>query len=151
MTTTPRTAQEILIRIAEIRDADMFGTREHDLLRALPWEDVKDLVSTQCTEQLWTQSNSVAEATEYLPFAMGKASNHRGLSAARSIDHYREWAWLSGQQAFMDALDLPYNYYGAPILHAVAEAIGAQKVWAEHVTPELATMARGDRCAYCTD
>lgn len=147
-----RTQDEIVARYHSLDAAnDIFGTRHNDLIVRLDFEHAKPLLRDGVTATDWADtvarySDPVAEAREYLPFAMAKATDHRGLSAQRSIDHMREWAWLSGDDAFARAIDEPHTNYGAPILYAVAAAIGALDVWNEHATPGLQRMAEGLEC-----
>ena len=54
--------------------------------------------------------------------------DHRGLSAGRSIDHFRAWLWMDGEDELVEQInseDIPFAQYGAPILKAISEKYGA--------------------------
>jgi hypothetical protein len=55
-----------------------------------------------------------------MAFAWGKARDHRGISASRSVEKMRTWVWL------LDDPEITANYqnYGAPILRAICERYG---------------------------
>ena len=60
----------------------------------------------------------------YMAFALGKAEDHRGLSAGRSVDKLRAWAWvLCDDDRFREGQQ-PYRNYGVPILKAMCEHYG---------------------------
>ena len=64
----------------------------------------------------------VKEIKDYLPFAVGKALDHRGISAQRSVQKLREWLWLLDEHdLFRFATeDGSYKNYGMPILKRIA-------------------------------
>jgi hypothetical protein len=45
-----------------------------------------------------------------MDFAWEKANNCRGLSAMRTMTHYKAWLWLLGQDGFDDLEN--YSHYG---------------------------------------
>lgn len=145
-----RTPGEIVERILDITpDVDWMATRRNSLVAFLDFEHAKQFLGDEVTPERWEalrDFDPIAVAREYLPFAIGKAANHRGLSAGRSIEHLMEWAWLSADPKFIAALDAGYPQYGTPILKAISEAIGGQDIWIEHTTPELERMALGEPC-----
>lgn len=62
-------------------------------------------------------------AVDYLKFAFGKAENHRGLSASRSVDRIGEYLWLLGLDT--DAFEAAeYAQYGVPKLKVAADRLG---------------------------
>ncbi len=70
-----------------------------------------------------TEEAVKAELLDYLDFAFGKAINHRGISASRSIQKLSTWAWildLDDLVAFAED-DKNYPQYGVPILKKFAE------------------------------
>jgi hypothetical protein len=91
-----------------------------DTIRSInPGAELPDDWAPQTAEQI------TASAQEYLRFAIGKISDHRGISAERSVIKLREYAWLLGQDevvAAMDAADYPQ--YGAPKTKAFADGMG---------------------------
>lgn len=147
-----RTQDEILARIEEVGSLDWLGTQQGDLIECLDFEHAQPFLKDGVTAEEWAGGDEVQakvkeRAKEYLPFAMGKADGHRGISAGRSVDHFKTWAWLSGDAAFIAAVEeSDYPNYGAPILKAVALALDAKDVWDAHSTPELERMAQGLPC-----
>lgn len=141
-----RTPEEILARIAEVeaQDDDLFGTERYDLIQALPFDRARPWLKADATAAEWPQSTEESvrlEAIAYLTFAYGKASGHRGLSASRSLSHYRAWLWLLGILP-EDWDDLPYAMYGVPALFAAARALGQELPTDE----DLVRMSQGKRC-----
>lgn len=132
MSAIPRTAAEILTRINEVKDNDFFGAETIDLLRALPFADAQQFLNDGATEDQWapycypSRESIVAEAVEYLDFAVGKMLNERGLSAERSIDHFRAWLWLAFDDETFERFDsADYGWYGRNQLEVAAEILGA--------------------------
>lgn len=148
MTALPRTRPQILERIGRVENTDFFGVQVSDLILALPFEEAREFLKPEVTAADWTPRLSAEEVTaaavEYLAFAVGKASDHRGLSASRSIDHFRAWLWLLGRDEEIDWGS--YVQYGVPILKQVAGLIGPTGCWMSLTTPELERMAAGQRC-----
>lgn len=147
-----RTQDEILARITEVGPSDWLGTQQSDLIECLDFEHAQPFLKDGVAAEEWTGgaealAKAKDRAKEYLPFAMGKADGHRGISASRAIDHFKAWAWLSGDEAFIAAAESDdYPNYGAPILKAVALALDAKDIWDAHSTPELENMALGRAC-----
>lgn len=148
--TMARTDEEILAHINQVQlgGDDFLGATREDLVMALGWPAVESFLTPEAQglgEEGWAkirQTNPGHEARTYMPFAIGKALNHRGLSANRSVDHFRAWVWLMGDEAY-DSIDWDdYGQYGVPILKAVAELVGAP--WPTE--PELERMAAGLPC-----
>lgn len=147
------TPDEIVARIKEVAPRDFFGAETTRLLRALPWEHAAPLLTDEARlayekgEENWQVKTHPAQAIlKYLPFAMDKACNHRGLSANRSISHMRGLTWLLGQD---DEINWDnYENYGAPILKQIAGILAPEgaKLWAELATPGLERMATGKPC-----
>lgn len=124
---------------------DFLGTTRGDLIQALPYEAAERWLKPN-SEALWvpwTEERVRAEAVGYLEFAWGKARNHRGLSAARSVDHYAAWLWLLFDDAsYASWADTPYPLYGTPQLAAAAELLGQPLP----TDPELVRMMAGKPC-----
>lgn len=95
-----RTNEEILARVKEIENDDIFGFESNDLIGRLPAELAapffKEDVSKVWEEHPRDRESLLAEMLEYMPFAWEKANNFRGLSANRSMNHYSAWVWLAG-------------------------------------------------------
>lgn len=147
----PRSQVEILARIAAAK-IDLFGTRAETLATALTYENAITILDPAGftaedwqANQLHTIQDVVAAARDYLPFAIGKALNHRGLSAYRSIDHLTEWAWLAGRDDVVAAIhDGAYENYGVPKLRLFAN--GLELDWPDD-PPALSRMAGGLPCS----
>lgn len=125
-----RTAAEIVARVREVvaQGEDVFGFQRGDLLTCLAYADAKPFLSEGTTAAEWATQPAYTDAAvrarlvDYLPFAVDKALDHRGLSAMRSVQHLQAWTWLLGDY---DRFDWDrYQNYGAPILRDVAEHYG---------------------------
>jgi hypothetical protein len=128
-----RTPQEIVDRIKKVQPDDMFGFQLGDLLPYLPWEQAKEFLNEEGKKEFeggkWkyeepTKENITKVVREYMEFALGKAENHRGLSAGRSIEHFKAWIWLLGDEDYGAINWDEYENYGAPILRQVCERYG---------------------------
>jgi hypothetical protein len=60
---------------------------------------------------------------DYMEFAWGKADDHRGLSAMRSVEKFKAWVWLLGNDKLVEFCedDDHYAYYGAPVLQRICQ------------------------------
>lgn len=114
-----RTQAEILQRIKEAEKRDMFGFEWQEYLGALTKESLETLRGTLLKadaklddiKQTFESDDAIRkQAIEYMPFAWEKANNGRGISAARSLMHYKAWLWLLGQD-WIDEHD-EYQFYG---------------------------------------
>lgn len=116
-----RTHEEILARIEQVKDSDWMGTQINDLIVRLPFDLAKPMLKPAAKAEEWTVTDQdpMSAAKEYLPFAWEKANNCRGLSAGRSIDHFRSWLWLAGKDKQVAALER-YERYGKPQLVMVS-------------------------------
>lgn len=82
---------------------------------------------------------------QQLDFAVVKILGHRGISANRSVDRLREYAWLMGRDDLMSAMDAAeFPQYGAPIVKAFADAMGWP--FGDPGDEVLARMASGEPC-----
>lgn len=100
-----RTDDEIVARLKEVSEGehDWLGTEQGDLIARLPWDKAKPLLSGDVTEEQWAgihisrdRDHLINEMREYMPFAWKKANGFRGISASRSMSHFRAWVWLAG-------------------------------------------------------
>lgn len=82
------------------------------------------------------------QAVNYLQFAFGKALDHRGISASRSVMKMREYAWLLGLDEAVAFADDDKNYpnYGVPVLKHMARALGVP------LPPEIEKWEDGAMC-----
>lgn len=145
-----RTYEEIEARFKELSegDEDFLGFQRTDLLCFLPVERARALLPGVVlvdgeTPEL-TDEAIKKEMRDYLKFAFEKCVDHRGLSANRSVEHFRAWAWLLNDQELIDFVNNDANYpmYGAPVLRRVAEYVGHPLP----EDPEFHHMADGRPC-----
>ncbi len=130
LTPIPRTVAEIVARIQAVAPNDFFGAQTSRLIQALPLEDARQFLKEDYVadpvkweaERLKITEDVREAARDYLTFAWDKANNCRGLSANRSIDHFRGLIWLLGEDD--EAWWPEYEFYGKAILVAVSERVG---------------------------
>lgn len=123
-----RTQQEILNRIEEIEDDDFFGHQRGDLIEYLDFENAKKFLKDGTTAEQWNEYQKEVlppreKMIDYLAFAWEKAYGERGLSAARSMDHYTSWLWLDGDEELHKTLAF-YTDYGKPQLEDICRYLG---------------------------
>lgn len=153
-----RTQAEIVARL-EAKKNDTFGFGSSVLLDGLDFEHAKPFLKDGVTAEQWnskheapgygrelqfpllTEADLKAAALDYLKFAWGKAEDHRGISAARSVKKMTEFCWLLGIDIeWIEAAE--YAQYGCPILKRISELLGAP-------TPDsepMLRMMRGEPC-----
>ena len=126
-----RTQEEILARFE--KSDDFFGTQKGDLLSYMEFEFAKPYLKedyvkkVESGEEKWEVSTDPKkEILEYLDFAYEKAENERGLSAGRSMLHFKTWIWLDDEKFYNKVIDLIDNYtnYGIPALNKISEHYG---------------------------
>lgn len=120
---------------------DVFGFGSEVLGVHLP-EGWKDGCESNADKHPLTDEFVRSEAVSYLHFAFGKAIDHRGISASRSVQKMREYAWLLGLDdavAFADD-DANYPNYGVPVLKHMAAALGVE------LPDEIAAWPDGEPC-----
>ncbi len=144
-----RTDKEILDRYAGLDR--FFDFEPSDLLAFLPFEKAKPRLKADAKAEDWgdpePRDHDALKKTivDYLEFAWGKCQDHRGLSAGRSIDHFRAWLWMDGEDELVERIendDIPDAQDGAPILKAISVKYGVP------IPDDDATrrMMRGDIC-----
>lgn len=154
-----QSTEDIKKQIEEVKNDDFFGANREELLSALPFEDVKDFLTEEATEEDWdalrvkTDEDVRKAAKKYLPFAIGKALEHRGLSSIRSIDHFKGWVFLvGGPEALEELTNTDYAQYGVPQLKKACELLGIEGEWKMHaeagtsLSEKLIRMAQGELC-----
>lgn len=155
-----RTPEEIKARIDKLNsDGDFFGFQREVLISALPFDEAKSFLKDDVTADQWaglsatTDEAAMAAAADYFKFAIGKALNHRGISAKRSVDKMTAYVWLLGRDDVllkMEAADYPN--YGVPILKAAADELGFDQPaagvegWAPEDVEMWENMAQGRPC-----
>lgn len=123
-----RTQEEIVQRIEDRRDKDLFGFEVAEYLVALDYEHAKPYLNPDVTEDEWQPSlrddSAVRDwAIDYMDFAWEKANNCRGISAWRSLAHYVAWLWLLGDDELWPKIE-KYEYYGKPQLREICGYFG---------------------------
>lgn len=152
---TARTQDEILARFREAQNdtADLFGWKREALLEGMTAESIvtaTDIAPATARTIAVAPDRLEGRAREYLEFAIGKITGHRGISAGRSVDKLRVYAWLLGRDDVVAAMDAAeYAQYGAPQVRAFADGMG----WpfldaaAEHELAWLERMSQGLPCS----
>lgn len=142
-----RTQEEIVERIRWIEHnaEDLFGTRFQTIVMALDFEHAKPWLQPHVTKEIWDDGRETPhkEALRYFEFAIEKADGHRGLSAVRSLDHFREWLWLLTDKE-EEFLAINSTNYGAPNLKFAAGALGYD--WKKNASRAVKRMAKGKSC-----
>ena len=131
-----RSIDEIRAKIAE-ESKQAFGFTSEVLIKYLPFMYAKDYLKKEYVEKVesgkekWNRIVNPREATQdmldYFVFGLGKALDERGISASRTLDKLRGWAWLLGRDDLHLILSGDnYNPYGMPILIEFGEKIGIE-------------------------
>jgi hypothetical protein len=124
-----RTIEEVRTRYVDKdrQSKDFFGFAAEVLGVHLP-EGWKEGSQDKHKEFPLTEEFVKKEAIEYLHFAFGKALDHRGISASRSVQKMREYAWLLCMDEAVAFADNDSNYpnYGVPVLKHMARAFGVE-------------------------
>lgn len=127
-----RTQKEIKKRLIKTHKSDMFGFEWYEYLKALNKTTAKTLIGTILKEDTdltnwndWkpTFKNNTdikKQCIEYMPFAWEKANTFRGISSFRSLEHYKAWLWMIGENKF-DNISAGYEYYGKDNLRRICK------------------------------
>ena len=120
-----KTQDEIVNRILERKDNDFFGWEIECLISYLIFENAKQFLKNDVTEMEWKRETKTPKQVmkDYMPFAWEKANDKRGLSAGRSMCHYKAWLWLDGDEEIYPMLE-DYNFYGKPQLIEICNYLG---------------------------
>ena len=144
-----RTQEEIVAKMSTKSDS-FFGFDKEVYVLGLDFEHAKPFLeegttAEQCPTR--TEAEVTKEAAGYAEFAWGKAEDHRGLSAGRSVEKLTAFAWLLGRDDVVAAMEAAgYAQYGCPKLKAFCDGMGFPVPDSE----ELMRMMRGESCSdYC--
>lgn len=143
---TPRTAEQILARIENQDQNDFLGFRYDVLVPTLPWEQARPFLTDTAVEADWqgdtnTWQHLYNNTVQYVKFGLGKAEDHRGVSAYRTITKLNTWCWLLGDDT--DAVyGAPYPSYGVPGIMVAAGLLGMTV----QLSPTLLRMSQGLPC-----
>lgn len=147
-----RSQEEIVTRIAEIKEGDFLGFGRDVLIGFLEYDLAQPHLKENVTEEEWDSLRYVpntqtveAHMLDYLDFAWMKADDHRSISAARNIDKFSEWLWLyENHELYRDFLTADYTNYGAPKLMVISKYLDYEI--ADYYLPDVANMAQGKPC-----
>lgn len=147
-TAVTRSQDEILARFREHQNV-LFDFEVEVLAGYLDYEHVRTHLTEGTTADQWAESQDDPaqardDAAAYLEFAFGKARDHRGLSAVRSVHKLSAWAWLLGDDDLAAAMrdDDHYPQYGVPALMLFAKRFDLPVP----DDPALQRMAKGEPC-----
>ena len=124
-----KTQEEIVARIKERQEDDSFGFETTIYLDGLDFEHARPFIRKEFWEkhkdmQPLDEEGIKQKMIKYMPFAWEKANNFRGISAWRSIAHYKAWLWMLGEEKLGEEIDRDYEYYGKPQLRKICEFLG---------------------------
>lgn len=127
-----RTQEEMVKRVKERKDEDMFGFETESILLCLDYDHAKEFLKPEAKKEEWDKDiekadrdTILAKMKEYMNFAWDKANDCRGLSANRSIMHFLGWIWLAGDNDLLkkvsDEYENNYQHYGKEILKMICD------------------------------
>ena len=123
-----RTQEQIVQQIEKRKSDDFLGFEIDEYLRFLDYEYVKQYLKEGTKPEQWGEpSENTTEGIlkimlDYMPFAWDKAKNCRGISASRSISHYKAWIWMLDDGFEFD--EDSYCHYGKDLLRAICKQYG---------------------------
>ena len=146
-----KTQDEIVRYYRAEKNEDILGFTAEILLSYLDFDHAKEFLRSEADAETWntnivplTTEGIIAEMEDYMAFAWGKAQDHRGISASRSVEKMIAWLWLLEDYETIKFAKNDDNYknYGAPILKKICEVY-------EFPIPDsedLKNMAKGKKC-----
>lgn len=132
-----RTQDEIVNRINYRKDNDFLGFETEEYIPFLDYEHAKSFLKDDVTKEVWEtdgvpRTDAKKCMVDYMPFAWEKANNFRGISAARSLQHFIAWLWLDGDDKLWPTLD-DYEFYGKPQLVEICKYLQIEPIWDDGV------------------
>lgn len=124
-----RTQEEILNRL-KTGKLDIFGTQRADLVDALTYENAEPFLEDDYKKAVKDGSivydqlvDPLYKIVDYIDFAQGKIDDERGLSAMRSMLHFKTWIWLIDPEFYNEIGEEleEYNDYGQENLDRIKE------------------------------
>lgn len=109
---------------------DFMGTQKSDLVEFMNFKNAKPYLNEEYVKQVesgkekWeVKTDAKKEILEYLDFAYQKAEDERGLSAGRSMLHFKTWIWLDDEKFYNEIIDMidDYDDYGIPTLDKISK------------------------------
>lgn len=123
-----KTQQEIIERYKQQSKQFMWIGGANFLLQTLTAQNAKQFLKDNADLSKWeqiipTKDYIIEQIANYVPFAIDKIDNHRGLSTNRSIQHMAEWLWFLGDSETLTFAEDEGNYqnYGAPVLAEICK------------------------------
>lgn len=123
-----RTQEQIVQQIENRKDSDFLGFETDEYFRFLDYEHAKQYLKEGTKPEQWGEpSENSTEGIlkimlDYMPFAWDKANNCRGISASRSISHYKAWIWMLNDSCQID--EDSYRFYGKDLLRMICKQYG---------------------------
>lgn len=121
-----RTQEQIVQQIEKCKSDDFLGFEINEYLYFLDYEHAKPYLKESTKPEQWEKppnENStkiiLKIMLDYMPFAWDKAKNCRGISASRSISHYKAWIWMLDDGFEFD--EDSYCHYGKDLLRAICK------------------------------
>ena len=114
-----RTTEEILARITDVAETDVFGAERTALVEALPFDAAAPFMVAPPDEDAWveaTKATAEEKLASWLPIAAGCAESHLAVPARRAWHLLRGWVWLLGDEQYNSINWDAYDLYGAPVL-----------------------------------
>jgi hypothetical protein len=124
-----RSFEEIVAKVQETR-GEIFSFHAEVLVPFLPFDIAKQFLVADAKAENWKptpfdRETVLGEMRTYMAeYGWPKATEHRGLSASRTVDKMRAWSWLLGDDKAVELCDGDYAPYGAPILKALSDYFG---------------------------
>ncbi len=113
---------------------DFFFVKRLELLKFLKFEFIKQFLNDEGVKKgvedfdkdilEVTEENIKNQIISYLPFAWEKANDEKGLSANRSIDHFKALLWLLNDGSLEKMESIEYEHYGKEKLIFISELVG---------------------------
>jgi hypothetical protein len=163
--------QDELVKYIEENKGGLFSFHADVLLEYMDFEHARPYLKPEVTPEKWTEHgypkkqdapSITADMEEYYGFALGKAKDHRGLSANRSIQKLDAWVWLLNDDNYDKIHWNWYAQYGAPILKDIGDIYGFNYLsdendeqygdWNKESNEKFLRMADGKPCTDdCTE
>jgi len=125
--------QEELLKYHKENNGLIYAMTDIDIICFMDFDIVKPFLKEGTTKNTWdngretyTLENVMKEMKDYLKFAFEKANGKRGLSAARSLQHYKNWFFLIGEDEMCKNINIGEYNYGLSKLEEI-------KKWLEEI------------------
>lgn len=128
-----KTQEQILERLNNVDD--FMGIQKSDLIDFMDFENAKEFLKEDYvsdvesgTKKWEAETDARSKIIDYLPFAFGKAYGQRGISAGRSLLHFKTWIWLDDEDFYskMSGGFENYSNYGLSQLIKIAKHYGQE-------------------------